>query len=401
MKHSALLSTVLLTALASPAISSAQTQQITTSPLVASTSVSVPSATSVFAPNPQTRVRLDYEVWDQLLKDFVMYTGPSLRQRATRPRPVVGTRFVHGHTSPYRMEGNRIVFEEINDEYAGAIKAYAADLIDIGNRIDIARMPRNEQLAYWMNLHNALVIDTIMDNYPVERPSRIKGADGESFHDMTLATIKGVPISLRTIREDIVYRHWNDPMVIYGFFLGDIGSPSIQRAAFTAQNVNGLVRFSGSEFANSLRGFELRKTDLMVSQLYYDAAPYFFPDFETDVRAHLRKLVGGDAKSEFSQARGDMRIAKYDTTIVDLTAADGDRLPISNVQSDDGENIGLTRGPMSRQLQEFNRKFEQIRTRGLNGTVVIEDIDTDETAPTSAPPPTRATSPAAEDGPVE
>src|ERR1044071_2330014 len=34
--------------------------------------------------------------------------------------------------------------------------------------VDVASLPRPDQLAYWINLYNMSVVDLIVDNYPVE-----------------------------------------------------------------------------------------------------------------------------------------------------------------------------------------------------------------------------------------
>lgn len=390
MKHAITLSAVLLSAVSYPALAQIAPQQVSSPAIAAAPNLiaATASATQVFAPTPRLNTRLDYTAWDQLLKDMVLYSGPSLRKRAARPQATVGTRFVFGHTSPYRMEGNRIVFETMSDEYAAAISEFAREMVEIGNRLDMTALPKKEQLAYWLNLHNALAINAIVENYPLSSPLKIKGVDGLGFHDTIMATIDGVPLSLRTIREDIVYRHWDDPMVIYGFFHGDIGSPSIQRSAYTADTLHSTLKFSGTEFASSLRGFEIYGGKPRISKLYQDAAPYFFPNFETDVRAHLGRLMTDEAKASLNDAKGPFKIARYDTAIADLTAGDGDRESYSLVETLSDSGSRLTGGVMSRQLREYNQKFDEIRARGLFGRVTIEDIEPEESEQspeTSAP----------------
>lgn len=359
----------------------AQAQSISAANVSASNTLQTSGATlSAFNPRPSKKTRIDYTVWDQLLKDMVFYTGPSLRERASRPRAIVGTRFVHGHTSPYRLEGNKIVFEKLNDEFKSFIDEYVVDLVAVGNRIDIPALARDEQLSYWMNLHNALVIQAIAEGYPTQTPSRLKGPDGERFHDSKRVEIDGVKLSLRNIREDIVYRNWSDPLVIYGFFHGDIGSPSIQRAAFSGGTLEQTLKYSAYEFANSLRAFNTRREKPRVSRHYEDAAPFFFVDFDNDVRSHLEKYMKPAVLAELRQASSPLEIMPYESVIADLTAGDGDRQPISRVTQLRGMGTGSSRpgSPLDRALREQAEKFNKIRKRGLFGTVVIEDIQTED-----------------------
>ena len=53
---------------------------------------------------------LDYSIWDSALKWFVLTMGKSLREFSSRPQATSGSRMVHGHDSPYRLEGNRVAF---------------------------------------------------------------------------------------------------------------------------------------------------------------------------------------------------------------------------------------------------------------------------------------------------
>ena len=346
-------------------------------------------ALSEFRPRPSTTTRLDYSVWDDALQEFVLYGGPSLRKRERRPEPSMGSRIVHGHVSPLRLEGNKLAMEYFSDDFHDAVGAYAADLIAIGNRLDIPALPRNEQLSYWLNLHNVLIVNAIADAYPVKHPSRITGADGRELHDTTLAVIDGVPLSLRDIRERIVYPHWNDRRVIYGFFLGDLGSPALQRQAYNGKDVWRTLQVSADEFATSLRGFERRGDTLRVSRVYRDVARFYFPDFEPDLRAHLLEHANETTREELGRAaEGTIRVAIYEDTIADLTAGDGDREPLSWTVSttqrpgasgaDAFRNDNGQARPSSvvgRLLQEQRRKFQRLYKEGLIGTVFIEDIN--------------------------
>lgn len=202
--------------------------------------------------------RLDYSVWDDMLQNIVVDFGPSSRIRATSPHNTTGTRVVRGHVSPYRLEGSRIAFGFLNDNYRTALAQYSEDLVDIANRIDITRLSKDEQLAFWLNLHNVLLIEKISQEYPEDVPSTLKfeiGGKTAVLDDAKFIKIRGVDLSLRNIREDIVFSNWTDPKVLYGFFRGDIGSPRMPRLAFTSDNLEYRLNGNANEFINSLRGF--------------------------------------------------------------------------------------------------------------------------------------------------
>lgn len=372
MRHTTIaLSLLLALGASAPAFSQAQT--VSTPAL----GISVDRSQTTydrFIPTPSTNTRLDFTIWDEMLKEMVYYTGPSLRQRASRPEPLAGTRQVFGHTSPYRLEGNRVFFEEIGPELAAIIGDYITDLVEIGNDIDLQSLPRNEQLAYWLNLHNALVIKAIADDYPVGSPSGLTDQYGRKFHDIPRVNLNGMELSLRNIRQDIVYANWSNPLVIYGFFHGDIGSPSIQRKAYAGETVQNTLSFSADEFTNSLRGFMAFGKTARISRHYEDAAPYYFKNFDADVRGHLTSLMKPDVKKQLDKTDSPMKMARYEDAIADLTKGEANRGNYSQINSSNSSS-----GPPSvldRALQEQSEKFRRIRDRGLFGSVTIEDIQT-------------------------
>ena len=162
-------------------------------PAVAETSMAIPvgdpvpaasskvdgSLSSRFAPRGETLdTRIDYAAWDEALRYFVFYMGPSERRIMPRVVPETGTRAVYGHDSGLRLEGNRVGFSFLKDAQREALTAYREELEALGSQLDIASLPRNEQLAYWLNLHNVAVIEQIALAYPVSRPSEMLiGAD--------------------------------------------------------------------------------------------------------------------------------------------------------------------------------------------------------------------------------
>ena len=277
---------------------------------------------SAFAPRASASdIRLDYRAWQDALEWFVLDMGPSLREFAGRPDPVVGSRFIYDHQSRYRLEGNRIAFSMLDDDVRASLTEYRTDLERIGGEVDIAGLPRNEQLAFWLNLHNAAMIERIALAYPVKQPRSIR-VDGEPLDTARFLSIGGRKLSLNDIRTRIVYPNWDDPKVIYGFFRGDIGGPSIQREPYTGSNVGTLLNLGADEFVNSLRGTQAKGPDLAVSRIYAEAAGFYFPQMGADLRAHLARYANADVRPLVDSAR-NLEPTTYDFGIADL--ANGQR----------------------------------------------------------------------------
>jgi hypothetical protein len=335
---------------------------------------------SVLTPKSQeNRISIDYSAWTGLLRDIVFNMGPSSRRRAPTVDPDLGTRSVYGHDSPLRLEGNRVVFSQMSPEYIAAITEYKNDLIAIGNEIDLTAMSRNEQLAFWLNLHNAITIEQIALQYPVRKPSNIRvGPDGAKLNEAKLVTVKGVALSLNDIRTRIVYKNWSAPKVIYGFFRGDIGGPSIRNEAYTASNVSRLLDKNAVEYVNSLRGVTDTSQVLLVSSVYKEARPYFFEDWPNALRTHLRDYLKPEIADSLNLG-APVRFRSYEDDIADLAGGETGSSVASTQVVDSFTGAPRDSGNISPQVtrvvrEAIEKRREQLARGEYNTTVTIEDV---------------------------
>ncbi|MFU7529482.1 DUF547 domain-containing protein [Qipengyuania sp. ASV99] len=343
---------------------------------------SAESQFATFAPtNNPNNDGIDYSIWDEAMKNLVVSMGPSLRETAGRPDPSFGTRRQYGHVSRYRLEGTRLMFSFLDSDVIASFTEYRQDLERTADIVDIQALSRNEQLAYWINLHNVALIEQIANAWPVRQPREIM-VGGVPLDDARFITVEGIALSPRDIREKIVFAHWNDPKVIYGFWRGEIGGPSIQREAFNADNVARLLDRGARDFVNSLRGTQKNGDTLEVSELFAEAAPYFFGNFDADLRAHLAQYADEDTAALLS-ATTDIRASVNEHDIADL--AGGVREPTyQNIQNADGNQQSF-RIPqsMAALLAQREQKFQRIIREGRTGTVTFSNIrlpgDLDET----------------------
>lgn len=330
---------------------------------------------TIFKPAPNGRkTRIDYSVYDEALRLMTYYAGPSLRKRAGRPDPMYGSRITVGHVSAFRLEGNKIFFSQFDQETKDSMTEFRKSIEEIGNKVDLTTLPRDEQLAYWINLHNVIVIEQIAQNYPVTEPYRIKvGPNKNYLHEAKIVTIKGVPLSLQDIRVNIVYRYWQDPRVIYGFFRGDLGSPNIQGSAYTRNNIKELLNRGGKEFVNSLRGVRGGAGQINISPIYEEARPFYFSNWPDDLKAHLLTFAQDDVKALLAKDL-PYHVTRYETRVADL-AGGQIRSQLSPIESSDKayEQSRLPVG-MVRMMREFNDKQLDLKLRfGPRGRVIIED----------------------------
>ena len=346
----------------------------------------------------------NFDSWNKLIANYVIDFGPSDRVSRGKPAAAIGTRFVNGHESQYRAEGNRIPFSLFEDEDRRRFSQARQVLEDLGNNAPISQFSWSDQLAYWFNLHNAALIEQLALRYPVQRPERmLVGPDRLPLHEAKLVTVKDTPLSLRDIRVEIVYRHWRHPAAIYGFFHGVVGGPSIRKGAFRGSRIRRQLADSANEFVNSLRGVRDFKSHIGVSTLYNETLP-LFPNWQIDLRNHLASFADTEV-SQLLEGELPLRIKQYDSRIADLAGGERDttsssRTPStgiapSDITGDASDALGnqmitaYTRPSSSsipglpdhgnRMMRERRNKFQTLQSRfgrRRKGIVTITDLPT-------------------------
>jgi len=207
-----------------------------------------------------------------------------------------------------------IAYGRVSQKDRKALSDYVANLASL----PIARYARREQLAYWINLYNALTVETVLKHYPVKSIRDIDlspgpFADGPWKRD--LVTIDGQAVSLDDIEHRILRPIWKDPRIHYAVNCASIGCPNLQGRAFTAQNTQRLLDKAARDYVNDRRGARIVGGRLILSRIY----DWFEPDFTVDggVLAHLRRYALptlGSKLEKFDSADG----YDYDWRLNDL-----------------------------------------------------------------------------------
>ena len=124
------------------------------------------------------------------------------------------------------------------DVYYRALKAERAKLdgfVNLQATTAVDKLSRDEQLAFWLNAYNALVLKTVIDHYPIagkssEYPAKsirqISGAFERLPH-----RVAGRTLTLDQI-EQTVLAGFQDPRVFFALGRGAVGSGRLRSEAF-------------------------------------------------------------------------------------------------------------------------------------------------------------------------
>jgi hypothetical protein len=209
--------------------------------------------------DPRSTTVVDHSAWDRLLKTYVVSNPDGI---------------------------NRFAYGRVTEADRAALQAYVDELA----ATRISSYTRAEQLAYWINLYNALTNQVVLDHYPVESIRDIDtspGLFGDGPWDAKVIDIEGEAVSLNDIEHRILRPIWRDPRIHYAVNCASVGCPNLQQTAYTAANTNALLNSGARAYVNHPRGVTVINRRLTVSSIYV----WFEEDFggsDAGVISHLR-----------------------------------------------------------------------------------------------------------------
>lgn len=232
------------------------------------------------AHDPVATATLDHNAWERFLKEYVR---------------------------PHSSGVNRVAYAKVRSSDKAVLDRYVKNLTEV----PISRYNRDEQLAYWINLYNALTVKVVLDYYPVQSIRDIKsGFFSIGPWNKKLITVEREKLTLNNIEHRILRPIWKDPRIHYGVNCASIGCPNLQPVAFTGSTADTLLDKAAREFINHPRAARVDRGRLVVSSIYV----WFHEDFgdnDKDVIEHLRQYADPKLVNSLS---GITRIAddRYD-----------------------------------------------------------------------------------------
>ncbi len=168
---------------------------------------------------------------------------------------------------------------------------------------DPRKLNRSEQLAYWINLYNALTVDLILDYYPVKSITKL----GKGWFRMgpwrdELITIAGQKISLHDIEHRILRPIWNNPRIHYVLNCASIGCPDLLPDVYQGRKIDGQLEAAARRFINQKKGAVFVSGRLVLSSIF----DWYEDDFidEDGVLKELALFASSDLKSQLKNYRG-------------------------------------------------------------------------------------------------
>jgi hypothetical protein len=231
------------------------------------------------------------------------------------------------------------------DVYYRAIKSERARLDGYIGQLataSIEKLSREEQLAFWLNAYNALVLRTVADHYPIlgrstQYPAKsirqISGAFERLPH-----RVGGRSVTLDQIEQTILPT-FHDPRVYFALGRGAVGSGRLRSEAFTGARLEeqladvasecvtraqciAIDRVNGKIGASSIFSWRAKE----FAEAYADKAPAAFASrspIERAVIAFVMPKLLATEKEFLVKNTFQVTYTEFDWTLNDLTGRGG------------------------------------------------------------------------------
>jgi hypothetical protein len=161
-----------------------------------------------------------------------------------------------------------------------------------------------QQLAFYLNAYNAVVIGSVLDLWPVQSVMKEDGFFKGRKHQ-----VAGKMLTLDHLEHKLIRPQFKEARIHFVLVCAAKSCPRLRTDAFTEQNLDKSLEAAAKEFipkATSVDG----KT-VTTSQLFN----WFADDFKAaagSVEAYLAKYVDGEAKKVLESGEAEVKFSEYD-----------------------------------------------------------------------------------------
>ncbi len=156
---------------------------------------------------------------------------------------------------------------------------------------------KDDKLAYWMNAYNAMTVDLILRNYPLESIKDIKDPWGQRFWKLG-----DKYYNLNEIEHKIL-RKMGDARIHFGINCASFSCPPLLNEAFTAQKVDTQLDLLARRFVNDKQRNTITANSIEISEIFN----WFAKDFKTNgsvidfLNKYSETPINAKAKKRFKE----------------------------------------------------------------------------------------------------
>lgn len=196
------------------------------------------------------------DLWD--------YWNVSNEQSAQEVQHGQWARFLSGYLHSDSAGNNLVNYASVSEKDRSSLNQYVAQL----EAIDPLSLNRNQQMAYWINLYNAVTVRLILENYPVKSITKLGGWLSFGPWDKELVHVNGKSLTLNDIEHRILRPIWRDKRIHYAVNCASVGCPNLNSEPYLAGRLNEQLDDAARKFINAEKGVSLQGDSIQLSSIY-------------------------------------------------------------------------------------------------------------------------------------
>ena len=174
-------------------------------------------------------------------------------------------------------EWNKLLTQHVSDagnvdykSFKSSRKALTNYITSLGTSMPNDTWKKEDKLVYWINAYNAMTVDLILRNYPLQSIKDIKDP-----WEQRLWKLGDKWYNLEEIEHQIL-RKMDEPRIHFAIVCASFSCPKLQNEAFTASNLEAQLTNATKEFLSDKNRNNISESDLKLSKIF----KWFKKDFE-------------------------------------------------------------------------------------------------------------------------
>ncbi len=135
------------------------------------------------------------------------------------------------------------------------LDSYLQDMAKV-NEAEFKAWPKEERLAYLINLYNAQTLKLIIDNYPVESIKDL-GTLFKTPWENDFVPLFGKLVSLDDIEHEIIRKEYDEPRIHLALVCAAFSCPPLRNEAYKGDILSKQLDSQGYEFFSSPQGVKI------------------------------------------------------------------------------------------------------------------------------------------------
>lgn len=152
--------------------------------------------------------------------------------------------------------------------------------------------PKPEQLAFWINAYNAITLEYILNNYPIQKGSFLSGLryptnsirQIDGVWDTLTSKVVGKQRTLEDIEHEILRAQFGDARIHVAIVCASIGCPPLRSEAFVADTLEKQLDAQSRTFLSDPTKFRIdrNRSTVYISSIFKWFGKDFIPEHGTD-----------------------------------------------------------------------------------------------------------------------